>query len=218
MYERLNNIINIDKLNSKNILLVGVGGVGSFCYEALIRSGIKNITIIDFDKYEISNLNRQLHSNLNTLDKYKVDVIKDYTSLIDKSIIVSTINEKLDTSSTIDVTKYDYVIDACDSISAKVLLAKACKENKIKFISSCGIGNRNNPELIKIMKLDDVKCDHLAKSFKDALRKENITTNIKVVASSEIPKKYIPVRSYMPVTAYAGLILADKVIKDLQND
>ena len=75
MDERLVKLINTDKLKDKNILLIGVGGVGSFCYEVLIRSGIKNITIVDFDTYELSNINRQLNSSLDTIGLYKVDVL-----------------------------------------------------------------------------------------------------------------------------------------------
>ena len=110
MYERLNGLFNKNSLNileKARILLVGVGGVGSVCFEVLIRSGIKNITIIDFDTYEESNLNRQLHSNINNIGKKKVDILKQYTTNINPEINVITRDEFIKSDSVIEYSNYE---------------------------------------------------------------------------------------------------------------
>lgn len=221
MYDRLIGLFTLEELDflaNKKILLVGVGGVGSFVFETLIRSGIKNIDIIDYDKYDISNLNRQLHSNLNVLEKNKVDVLKDYAKNINLEINVNGFNIFLDNSTDFNFSKYDYIIDACDSMEAKILLIKQARLNNIKIISSLSVGKRIDPNQLIITSLNNTFNDPLAKKFRKALKSENIDLNIKVLFSKELPLKGDKIFSYMPVVSIAGIKIADYVVKDLINE
>lgn len=221
MYGRLYNIFTkegVEKLHKANILLVGVGGVGSFCFEALIRSGIQNITVVDFDEYEDSNLNRQLHSNIGNIGMKKVHVLKEYAKGVNKDINVTAIDAFLDDKSSLDISKYDYIIDAVDSIRAKVYLINEAVKHDKKIICSMGIGNRLDSSKVKVSRLDKTFNDPLAKRLRAELKKLNISPKIKVVFSEELPVKSDNISSYMVVTAYAGLLLADTVIKDIVHE
>lgn len=221
MYERLYNIFTkekVEKLHKANILLAGVGGVGSFCFEALIRSGIKNITIIDYDVYEESNLNRQLHSNINNIGRKKVEVLKEYALNINPEINVKIIDAFVDDKLDINFSSYDYVIDAIDNIMGKChLIERAINADK-RIISSMGIAKRVDASKIKVTTLDKTYNDPLAKKLRHELKKRNISGKIKVVFSEEEPIKIDSLGSYMVVTAYAGLLLADAVIKDIIHE
>ncbi|MBE6155671.1 MAG: tRNA threonylcarbamoyladenosine dehydratase [Firmicutes bacterium] len=221
MNERLKGLFTdgqIAKLNAARILLVGVGGVGSVCFEILIRSGIKNITIIDFDTYEESNLNRQLHANRNVIGKYKVDVLKKYAENISDDISVEAIREYINKDSCLDYEGYDYIIDACDSIEAKVMLITKAQDYNCKIICSLGVGNRIDSTKLKITSLNQTVGDPLGKKLRYELKKTGFNGSVKVVSSSELPIKISPVSSYMSVSATAGILLADAVIKDLINE
>lgn len=219
MYDRLNLLLGTDsleKLHKANILLLGVGGVGSFCFEVLIRSGIKNITIIDFDIYEESNLNRQLHSNKENIGRKKVEVLKDYARKINSDIKVDAIDAFLDENYDIDIKKYDYIIDAVDSIKAKKYFITLADKYNIPLISSMGIAGKLDSQKLEVTTLDKTYNDPLAKKLRNSLNKEELKHPVKVVFSSEVPKtskESLP--SYIVVTAYAGILLADTVIKDL---
>lgn len=221
MYTRLIDLFSEEKLkqlHNISVLLVGVGGVGSFCFETLIRSGIQNITIIDFDTYEKSNLNRQLHSNMQNLGQKKVNVLKEYTQKINSNINIIARDEFLNQNSTINFNDYDYIIDACDNIEAKVFLIKNAYQNNIKIISALGIGNRLNIQDVTVTKIFKTSNDPLAKKLRQALKKAGIMNNIPVVCSKELPIKKTPISSYVGVTATAGILLADYVIKDVLNE
>lgn len=221
MFNRLNGLFSenvLNKLNSIKVLLVGVGGVGSFCLEALVRSGIKNITIIDFDEYEESNLNRQLHSNKTVIKKKKVDVLKDEMLLINNDLNINALDMYVDDKSNIDFNNFDYIIDACDSIKAKILLITKAKEYNKKIIVSLGVGNRINPKDLEITTLKKTINDPLGKKLRHELNKIDFTYEVKVISSKELPKKINPVSSYIGVSATAGLLLADYVVKDVYNE
>lgn len=219
MEERLINLFglkNLQKLKSKNILLVGIGGVGSFCFETLVRSGIENITVIDFDTYEESNLNRQLYALHSTIGLKKIDTAMQRAKDINPNVNIIIYDEFLDLNSNIDFSKYDYIIDACDSVPAKVnIILRAYKEN-VKIISSLGIGNRVKPDMVKISTLKESLKDPLGKKLNHYLvKKYNFLEDIPVVKSDEKPIKSNPISSYVCVTSIAGILLADFVIKDI---
>lgn len=220
MYERIKDLFNgnLEKLANTNILLVGVGGVGSVCFEILIRSGIKNITIVDFDMYEESNLNRQLHSNKSNIGMKKVNVLQKYAENLSEDIKVTIIDEFINKNSILNYEKYDYIIDACDSIDAKILLITKANEYNKKIICSLGVGNRTNPSKLKVSTLKKTSGDPLGKKLRYELKKIGFSDDVKVVSSEELPVKLSPVSSYMGVSAYAGILLADAVIKDLINE
>jgi len=221
MYDKIINLIGkeqFNKIRSSKILLVGVGGVGSFAFEALIRSGFQNITIIDKDKVELSNLNRQLVANKNTLNMPKVNVSVDKAKNINENIKIKAINEFLskDNINILD-DDYDYIIDACDTINTKLELIRFAEENNIKIISSMGVGNRIDASLIKIKRLDKTNNDPLAKNLRKLVRNNNLSSKIPVVCSEEVPYKKGEVNSMITSPGIAGLLMVNYIINDIIN-
>ena len=221
MYDRVINLIgpdNFDILSKKKILLVGVGGVGGFVFEALIRSGIKNITVYDGDTVEITNLNRQLVANLGTIGKYKSDIAVSKAKKINEDINVSGYNKFLDASNIIDLDKdYDYIIDACDSINTKLELIRFAEDKNIKIISSMGVGNRVDASKLIITRLNKTCNDPLAKKLRILVKDNNLNMNTLVLCSKEVPIKKGKVDSLITLPGVAGLLIANYVINDLIN-
>lgn len=221
MYDRVINLIgpdNFDILSKKKILLVGVGGVGGFVFEALIRSGIKNITVYDGDTVEITNLNRQLVANLDTIGKYKSDIAVSKAKKINDDINVSGYNKFLDASNINDLDKdYDYIIDACDSINTKLELIRFAEDKNIKIISSMGVGNRVDASKLIITKLNKTSNDPLAKKLRKLVKDSNLNMNTLVLCSKELPIKKGKVDSLITLPGVAGLLIANYVINDLIN-
>lgn len=221
MKERLINLFgenNLEKIKNAHILLVGIGGVGSFCFETLIRCGVENITVIDFDTYEESNLNRQLYATIDTLGKKKIDTALLRAKSINENVNINVLDTFLDFNSDFDFSSYDYIIDACDSVSAKAnLIINAKKYNK-KIIVSLGIGNRVCPELVCKSTLKESLSDPLGKKLNHYLIKKcEFFDNVNVICSKEKPIKSQPISSYVCTTSVAGIYLSDYVIKDIIN-
>ena len=219
MYDRIINLIGIEsfeKIKNTKVLLVGVGGVGSFSYEALIRSGFQNITIIDKDKVEITNLNRQLVATLDTINESKVNIALKKASNINENIKIKAVEEFLDKDNINDLDKdYDYIIDACDTINTKLELIRFAQYNNIKIISSMGVGNRVDASLIKISRLDQTNNDPLAKNLRKLVRNNNLNSKIPVVCSSELPYKKGEVNSMITSPGIAGLLMVNYIINDI---
>ncbi len=221
MFERLISLIGRDKftrLQTAKVLVVGIGGVGGYALEALVRSGIMNISIIDYDNIEISNLNRQIISDNETIGLSKVEVAKKRALKINPDVNINLFNEKLKEEN-IDVileNKYDYVIDACDMISTKVLLIEKSLKYKYKLISSMGTANKTNPALLSITELSKTTNDPIAKILRKKVKDLKINKKINVVSSSETPVlngKVLGTNSYIP--GIAGLLCASYVINDI---
>ena len=139
--ERLESLVGLDvleRIKNLNILIVGIGGVGGYTLESLVRCGVENITIIDYDRVDSSNLNRQIISNLNNIGQLKVDVArKRYTNINDKlNLKTMSIFLDKDNIDSISICQFDYVVDACDSVLTKALLMGVCVSKNIKIISS----------------------------------------------------------------------------------
>lgn len=211
---------NINKLKNTSVLIVGVGGVGGSCLEMLARSGIGNITIVDYDIFEESNLNRQILSLEDNIGECKTTVAKKRVKSINSDIIVEEINKKLDDLVINEIPRTDYIIDACDDINAKVLLIKYAIKNNIKIISSCGTGNRIKPSKLKVSNIWKTEYDPLAKKLRQYLRKENINYKVPVVYSEEVPliKSSGYVGSMAMVPNCAGIMLASYIINDVIKD
>ncbi len=225
MFDRTLKIIDnrlLEKIKKQKILLVGVGGVGGFALESLIRLGFHNITIIDNDVIEESNLNRQVISLTNNIGKLKTDVAKERGLQINPKAKITTHSIFLNKENIDDIfkTSYDYIIDACDTITTKFLLIKKAKELNIKIISCMGTGNRFNPSKVMITKLNKTYNDPLAKAMREILRKNNITLNIPVIWSNETPVKTIDRTpgSIILVPASAGLQAASFILEDLKKE
>ena len=219
MFERTINLIgtdNFNKISNLNILLVGLGGVGSFVFESLIRAGVNNLTIVDYDVVTLSNINRQLVANINTLGRKKIDVAIEHAKEINNKINIKALDIKI-TSENINNLKsdYDFIVDACDSIDAKISLIKFAKEQNIKIISSMGMGNRLKPQNIKISSLNKTINDPLAKKLRNILRKENINLNIPVVFSEELPIKKDAINSLVTVPSIAGIYITSYIINSV---
>jgi tRNA A37 threonylcarbamoyladenosine dehydratase len=220
MFERLITLVgedNLKKLQKVNILLVGVGGVGGYVFEALIRSGIQNITIIDGDVIEKSNLNRQIITNQNNIGLPKVEVAKKRGLEINPNLNIDAkylfINE--DNFNKILDKKYDYVVDACDDLNVKLLLIK--NADKYKLIASMGTANKFNPSLFTITDLNKTSGDPIAKILRKKVKDLKIKTKFKVVSSPESPAKkgVLGTNSFIP--GISGLLCASYVINDIIN-
>lgn len=219
MFERIINLIdksNFQKIQNSKILLVGIGGVGGFVLEGLVRSGFQNITIIDGDIIEKSNINRQLVANLTTLNQPKVTIAKNNMQLINKSCQINALNTFLDEYNINSLeTDFDYIIDACDTLKTKLALIKFANEKNIKIISSMGVGNRLDASKITLTKLSQTKNDPLAKRLRKLLRDNDLKLSIPVVWSTELPIKKEQVNSLITTPGIAGLLIVNYIINDL---
>ena len=220
MFDRLIGLIGqekVDLIKSKKVLIVGVGGVGGIALETLIRNGIENIIVVDKDRIDETNKNRQIIALDSTIDMYKAEAFKNRIEDINKNAKVTVINEFLDASNIDEIFKldFDYVIDTCDTVDTKILLIKYALKHGKRIISSMGMGNKLDTTKVSIMPIKKTSYDPLAKVIRRKLREEGIEDNIMVVSSIEEAKKSEKIYSYSPVTNYAGLLIADYIIKDI---
>lgn len=219
--ERLESLVgstNLEKIKSLNILIVGIGGVGGYTLESLVRCGVENITIVDFDKVESSNLNRQIISSLTNIGKLKVEVAKERYSNINNKLNLKCLPIFLnkDNINKINIEEYDHVVDACDSVNTKVLLMQECILKNIKIISSMGTAKKMDATKLSITSLDKTSYDKLAKKLRTLVDKK-IQKKIKVVSSSEQVKdiKVLGSNSFVPATS--GLLITNYIINDVIN-
>jgi len=219
MFDRLELIIGdkIENLKDKNILVLGLGGVGGHAFETLLRSGIGTITVVDNDKIDITNLNRQLLSNKNNIGKYKVDEAEKRKNEINKNCNIIKINKFIteDNLEELFKQKIDFIVDAIDTLKTKKSLIKYALENNIKIISVMGTGNKMHPELLTITDIKKTSYDPIAKEIRKYLNKEKIKGKLPVVSSEEQPIKTNKIGSNAFVPATAGLIAASYVINEL---
>ena len=166
MFDRLIALIGeekLDEIKTKNVVILGCGGVGSYAVEAIVRAGVQNIVIIDADKIGITNLNRQLMTNQNNIGYFKVDVLEERIRSINPDAKVTKIKEFMtpDNLNLIFDLKPDYIIDAIDTIKTKKALIKECLSKKVKFIVSTGMGNKIDATRIKISDLSKTSYDKI---------------------------------------------------------
>lgn len=212
----------LEILKNKTVLVVGIGGVGSFCVEALARTGIGHLILVDKDKVESSNINRQLLATTETIDQVKVIVMKKRIQTLNPECKVDTYDCFYDCSmdEKIFSQKIDFVIDCIDSIKSKQDLAMACIQRGIPFLSSMGTARRLDPSKLEIMELEKTSYDPIAKRMRNWKRKNKIRNKIWVVCSTEPPRPVEagkPLPSMIFVPASAGLLLASECVKKLIN-
>lgn len=212
----------LEILKNKTVLVVGIGGVGSFCVEALARTGIGHLVLVDKDKVESSNINRQLLATTETIDQVKVIVMKKRIQTLNPECKVDTYDCFYDCSmdEKIFSQRIDFVIDCIDSIKSKQDLAMACIQRDIPFLSSMGTARRLDPSKLEIMELEKTSYDPIAKRMRNWKRKNNIRNKIWVVCSTEPPRPVEagkPLPSMIFVPASAGLLLASECVKKLIN-
>ena len=220
----------IERLQSANILIVGLGGVGSFAAEFLVRSGIGNLTIVDGDTVDITNINRQLPALNSTIGKNKTDVVAERILDINPEINLKKINEFLEPERMEEILtqkKFDYVLDCIDSLSPKLALIITCKRKKIKLVSAMGAGGKTDPSKVMVRDISKTNNCFLAKQIRKKLKKEQIHKGFRCVFSTEIQdenslkitdgsnykKSFYGTISYMP--AIFGLYAAAEVIRFL---
>ena len=222
MFDRLIKLIGNDKflkLNSSSVLVLGCGGVGSYAVESLARNGIGTIILVDNDVVDITNINRQVEALNSTVGLKKVDVLESRIKDINPLCKVIKIDKFIDESNITECFTYniDYAIDACDTISTKKVFIKECINKNIKFICSCGTGNKFNPSLLKITKIDKTSYDPIAKILRKWALDNRISNKISVVSSTEKPLKVSDhvVGSCSIVPNTAGILCASYVINDI---
>lgn len=220
MFERLIGLIGEEKLKEierKKILLIGVGGVGSYALEALIRNGFYDITIVDFDTIDLSNLNRQLITDSTNIGKYKVDEAKKRALLINPNINIQTINEKLNKENLRNLLNqnFDYIIDACDTLDVKFALMENSLHYSYKLISSMGTAKKTDPTKLEITTLDKTNNDPIARLLRNKVRKAHVNKKIYVVSSTEVPKQINMLGTANLVPSVAGLLCVSFIFNDI---
>ena len=190
MNERILDLLGEEKLKkiqNCNVLLIGLGGVGGYALETLVRNGIENIIIVDFDKIDITNINRQIIALHSTINENKTDMFFNRIKDINPNCNVVIINKFIDENNIDNLfeNKMDYVIDACDTVDTKKLIIKKCLDKKIKFISCMGTAKKLDPTKLEIVDIRKTTYDKLAKIIRKWVKDENIKQKIFVVSSSE---------------------------------
>lgn len=208
----------VKKLSTARIAVFGVGGVGGFAFESLVRCGIKNIDVFDGDTVKPSNLNRQIIATNETLNKNKVDVAVSRAKSInpDGNFRAFNVFYSVENSNDFPLDDYDFVIDAIDSVSSKIELIKRAKESDVEIISCMGTGGKLEPEKLTVADIKNTEYCPLARVVRRELKKIGIE-NLTVVFSPEVSVKakdgQIPSTVFVP--AVAGILLANHVVKKL---
>ena len=221
MFERTIKLVgeeNFKKITNTTVAVIGIGGVGGYAVEALIRSGISSIILVDYDTIEITNLNRQIISDQKHIGYFKVDEMEKRILNINPTCKITKLYDKLSIDNINILFKYsfDYLIDACDTISVKQELIKRCLNSNIKIISCMGTGNKLNPSMLEITDIHKTSYDPIAKKIRKYLKDNHINKKVPVVYSKEQNPKFegsIPSMVFVPATA--GLLCANYVICDI---
>ena len=203
---------NFNKLQDKVIAVFGLGGVGGTALEALARTGFQHFIIIDFDKIDASNLNRQILYTSKDIGRDKVEAARERLLAINPDVDVKVFKGK---AQEFDFNqKLDFVVDAIDDVEGKLYILQKCKENNIQTIMSLGMANRFNPEQVRVMKLNQTSNDPLAKKIRYLVKHNNIDIkDVMVVISEELPQKnQEKLYSTMMVPSSAGLTIAKYIL------
>lgn len=193
-FSRLSKVISEDgvkSLESKCVLVLGVGGVGGYTVEALARSGIGKLIIVDFDTIDESNINRQIIALNSTIGLKKVEVLEKRIKEINETCDVIKIDKFIDTDNYLELFNYDidYFVDACDTVGVKKCVIKECIKRGVPFISSMGTGNKLDPSKLEIVDIRKTVNDPLARIMRKFVKDEKINSKVMVLTSSEVPVK-----------------------------
>lgn len=210
----------VEKLKNAKVAVFGIGGVGSYAVEALSRAGVGHLVLVDFDKYDITNINRQLGAYHSTVGRYKIEVMKERILDINPNAIVEIYRpEEIDgaESSIIDST-FSYVVDAIDTMKNKLDLIEKCNKVNVKIITATGTGNKLDPTIFEVTDIYKTSVCPVCKILRKELKARNIK-HLKVIYSKELPIKHEQsgnvLGSISFVPSVAGLIVAGEVIKDI---
>lgn len=216
-FEKLIGRDKLNKLSNLSVLVLGVGGVGGYVVEALVRSGIGKIILVDFDKVDITNLNRQIIALTSTLDRLKIDVLEERIKEINPSCEVVKINNFINEENFNDLflENFDFFVDACDTLSVKKKVISECLKRNIPFISSMGTGNKLDPSKLQIIDIRKTVNDPIAKLLRKYIKDNKINKKVMVCSSTELPIKThdrIPGSSAF-VPSSAGLLIASYIVR-----
>lgn len=219
-FVRLEKVIGkslVDLLGSKSVLILGCGGVGGYVVEALARSNIGTLILVDFDEIDETNMNRQIIALSSTIGRNKVDVLEERVKEINSNCKVIKINKFIDDNNISELFKYkiDFLVDACDTVSTKKSVILQCLEKNIKFISSMGTGNKLDPSKLEIVDIRKTFNDPLAKVMRKFVKDEKIKEKVVVLTSRELPVK-IGERtpgSTAFVPSVGGILIASYVVR-----
>ena len=210
----------INKLFNANIIVFGIGGVGGYTTEMLVRSGIGSITLVDYDNVDISNKNRQIIALDSTIGRPKVEVMRERLIDINKDCNVTIFNDKItpENIETFELEKYDYVIDAIDMVTSKIALIKYCKEKGINIISAMGAGNRADIPTFEVIDIYKTYNDGLAKVLRARLKKEGVSEHKVVFTSNIATPNGDTIGSIAYYPAMCGCVLSAYVVQELIKD
>lgn len=222
MFERTISLVGEDKfklIQEKTVLIVGLGGVGGYATESLVRSGIKNLILIDHDKIDITNINRQIIANKSNIGNNKVDEFKK--RIIEINHECNVITHKLflnrENYTILDNYKIDYIVDCCDSVDTKKMLIDYSLEKNIKLISSMGTANKLDATKLEIIDIRKTSYDPLAKILRKYVNDLKTNKKIMVISSQEQPQKREKLTTLIFVPATAGLLCGQYIINDIIN-
>ena len=224
-FTRLEKIIgtdNVNQLSNKCVLVLGVGGVGGYVVESLVRSGIGKIIIVDFDTIDITNINRQIIAMDSTVGMKKIDVLEKRIKDINSNCIVIKNDSFIDSNNFLELfnDKIDFFVDACDTMTVKKMVIKTCIDKNIPFVSSMGTGNKLDPSKLEITDIRKTVNDPLARTLRKFIKDEHINKKVMVCSSSELPIKTgdrTPGSSAF-VPASAGLLITSYIIRYFISD
>ena len=220
-FSRLEKIIGEDALScikEKSVLVLGCGGVGGYVVESLARSGVGTLILVDYDKVDVTNINRQIIALDSTVGQLKVDVLEKRVKDINPDCQVIKVGEFVDSNNfgCLFQHKIDYLVDACDTMSTKKVIIKECIQKKIPFISSMGTGNKLDPSQLEITDIRKTQNDPLARILRKFIKDEKINQKVMVLCSKELPIKTgdrTP-GSTAFVPPAAGLLIASYIIRE----
>lgn len=220
MFKRVISLVgesNYQKIKNTTVLVVGLGGVGGYAVESLVRSGISNLILIDHDCVDITNLNRQIISLQSNISKPKVEVCKERMLSINPECNIITHKLFLDATniSLIDKHTPDYIIDACDSVPTKKLLIDYSLTHNTKLISSMGTANKLDPTKLSVLDIRKTSYDPLAKILRKYVLDKHTNKKVMVVSSTEMPVRKDCLSSLIYVPATSGLLCSNYIIRDI---
>ena len=218
----------MERIAQKRVIIFGVGGVGSWCAESLVRSGISRLTIVDSDRVSVTNINRQLMATTKTVGQVKVDTLKERLLSINPKAEITALQQVFseETAESFQLDTYDYIIDAIDSLKDKATLIQLACQQHAKLFSSMGAALKLDPTRIKVTEFWKVKGDPLARALRNRFKKDKTFPKRKFLCiySDELLKNQMPVDpedrgngSIVHITAIFGLMLAGLVIQDITN-
>lgn len=224
-FVRFEKLVGIDALNylsTKTVLVLGVGGVGGYVVEGLVRSGVGRIIVIDKDVVDETNLNRQIIALESTIGEKKVDVIEKRIKDINSAVIVQKLDKFIDKDNLNEIFQYDfdYLVDACDTVSTKLAIIDRCLGEKRKFISSMGTGNKLDPSMLEIVDIRKTVNDPLARIVRKHVKDKKNNDKVMVLSSRELPIKTgnrTPGSSSF-VPSSAGLLIASYIVRQFISE